>query len=233
MGQALISGNGAFIRRDNATTHRRDNENNAITINRHEVRGSGRAAFINGADRTEHAGCEMMKKIHSPLDDRTIAVLKAGDEVLLSGTVYTARDQAHLRMCRMLRDGRPLPVDLKGQVIYYCGPSPAGSRVIGSCGPTTAGRMDPFTPELLDEGLRGMIGKGRRSPQVIDAVKASGAVYFLAPGGAGAYLSGKVLTCETAAFADLGPEAIYRLEVENIPLIVGIDCTGRDIYDNL
>ncbi|MBD3296047.1 MAG: TRZ/ATZ family protein [Candidatus Omnitrophica bacterium] len=175
----------------------------------------------------------MMKKIHTPLDDRTIEGLKAGDQVLLSGTVYTARDQAHLRMSRLLKEDQPLPVDLKGQIIYYCGPSPGGSRVIGSCGPTTSGRMDRFTPELLEAGLRGMIGKGRRTGEVKRAVKTKGSIYFLAPAGAGAYISEKVVSSETAAFEDLGPEAIYRLEVKDLPLIVGIDCTGHDIYDNL
>jgi len=171
-----------------------------------------------------------MKRINTPLDDKTIAGLKAGDEVLLSGTVYTARDQAHLRMAGMLERGEKLPLDLGGQVIYYCGPTPSGKRVIGSCGPTTSGRMDAFTPELLKAGLKGMIGKGRRSPDVKMSVQNNKAVYFIAPGGAGAYLSDRVKKCKVMAFEDLGPEAIYELEVEDFPLIVGIDSAGRDVY---
>ena len=133
----------------------------------------------------------------------------------------------------MLKDGKALPVELEGQVIYYCGPTPPGKKVIGSCGPTTSGRMDPFTPALLKVGMKGMIGKGRRSPEVALATKKHGAVYFAAPGGAGAYLSGKVLECEVVAFGDLGPEAIHRLKVKDFPLVVIIDCEGRDLYERL
>lgn len=171
--------------------------------------------------------------IRTPLDKNTIASLRAGDEVLLSGVIYTARDQVHLRLCEMIKRSENLPVDLNGQVIYYCGPAPSGSRVIGACGPTTSSRMDPFTPMLLEAGLKGMIGKGARSAEVTGAIKHNGAVYFLAPGGAGAYLSERVKKCEVVAFEDLGPEAIYRLEIEDFPLVVGIDCKGRDIYSKI
>jgi fumarate hydratase subunit beta len=171
-----------------------------------------------------------MKRIQAPLDEKTITVLKAGDEVLLSGTILTARDQAHLKLCKMLEEKKELPVDLQRQVVYYCGPTPPGSRVIGSCGPTTSGRMDSFTPALLEVGMKGMIGKGKRSPEVTAAVKKNKAVYFVAPAGAGAYLSEKVTASDVIAFKELGAEAIYRLEVKDFPLIVAIDCEGTDIY---
>ena len=173
----------------------------------------------------------MALHIRTPLDKNTIASLRAGDEVLLSGVIYTARDQAHLKLCEMVKNGESLPVDLAGEIIYYCGPSPSGNRVIGSCGPTTSSRMDPFTPTLLEVGLKGMIGKGTRSGEVARAIKRRGAVYFLAPGGAGAYLSERVKECEIVAFENLGPEAIYRLKVEDFPLVVGIDRKGRDVYN--
>jgi fumarate hydratase subunit beta len=161
-----------------------------------------------------------IKKISLPLRSEDIKGLKPGEEVRLSGTMYTARDQAHLRMSELLKEGKALPVDIRGQIIYYCGPTPAGDRVIGSCGPTTSGRMDAFTPALIEAGLKGMIGKGRRSPEVLKAISSNGAVYFLAPGGAGAYLSARVRKAEVAAFEDLGPEAVYRLEVEDFPAVV-------------
>ena len=174
-----------------------------------------------------------MKKITTPLDEKTIRALKAGDEVLLSGTIYTARDQAHVRLCEIIKNGDNLPVDLKGQAIYYCGPTPPGKRVIGACGPTTSGRMDPFTPVLLERGVKALIGKGRRSPEVAKALKRFRGVYLLAPGGAGAFLSEKVKSCRLIAFEDLGPEAIYELVVEDFPLVVGIDASGKDIYERL
>lgn len=176
---------------------------------------------------------EKLKKIKTPLDESTIKSLKAGDHVLLTGTIYTARDQAHLRLTEMLERKERLPVDLAGEVIYYCGPTPSGKRVIGACGPTTSSRMDRFTPQVLDAGVKGMIGKGRRSPKVRESIKRTGAVYFLAPGGAAAYLSVKVKACEVVAFHDLGAEAIYKLEVEDFPLVVGIDALGNDIYERL
>ncbi|MFC1480085.1 FumA C-terminus/TtdB family hydratase beta subunit [Candidatus Omnitrophota bacterium] len=171
-----------------------------------------------------------IKRIQAPLDEKTIKSLKAGEEVLLSGIIYTARDQAHLRLCEMIKNREKMPVDLDGQIIYYCGPAPSGNRVMGSCGPTTSGRMDSFTPTLLEAGMKGMIGKGKRSGDVARAIKRHHAVYFLAPGGAGAYLSEKVRRCETVAFEDLGPEAIYKLTVEDFPMVVGIDYKGHDIY---
>lgn len=171
-----------------------------------------------------------MKRIVTPLNKESIKSLKAGEEVLLTGTIYTARDQAHLRMCRMLENKETLPFDMEGEIIYYCGPTPAGGRIIGACGPTTSSRMDAFTEPLLRAGLLGMIGKGSRSEKVRDAVKRYKAVYFIAPGGAGAYLSKKVKSCAIEGFEDLGPEAIYRLEVEDFPLVVGIDSKGNDIY---
>ena len=171
-----------------------------------------------------------MKKIVAPLKEKDIASLEAGDQVLLSGVIYTARDQAHLRIIGLMEEKKALPIDLADQVIYYCGPTPPGPRVIGACGPTTSSRMDAFTPAVLEAGLKGIIGKGRRSDAVRESIRSNKAVYFLAPGGAGAYLSERVKACEVVAFEDLGAEAIHRLEVEDFPLIVGIDSRGRDIY---
>ena len=172
------------------------------------------------------------KHITTPLDATTIAGLKTGEEVLLTGVIYTARDQAHLRLASMLRSRKALPVSLKGEIIYYCGPTPAPrGKAIGSCGPTTSGRMDAFTPVLLKAGLKGMIGKGRRNDEVKKGIKRCKAVYFLAPAGAGAYLSKKVRASKVVAFKDLGPEAIYRLEVRDFPLVVGIDARGKDVYE--
>lgn len=174
-----------------------------------------------------------MKKINMPLTGEAIKDLEAGDEVLLSGTIYTARDQAHLRIVKMIEEGKELPIDLNGQTLYYCGPAPSGGRPIGSCGPTTSSRMDVFTPKVLEKGIKGMIGKGARSLAVVDAIKEYGAVYFAAPGGAGAYLSDKVKSCEVVGFSDLGPEALYKLEVEDFPVIVAVDSKGKDIYERL
>ena len=171
------------------------------------------------------------KKISTPLTDEVISGLRSGEEVLLSGIIYTARDQAHSRMCEMMRKGENLPIDLEGVVIYYCGPSPPGDRVIGSCGPTTSSRMDPFTPQILKAGVKGLIGKGRRSSEVCKAIKNEDAVYFLAPAGAAAYLSNCVKKCDVVAFEDLGPEAIHKLEVEDFPLVIAIDHEGNDIYN--
>jgi len=171
-----------------------------------------------------------MKKIRTPLDSKEIRKLKAGDEVLLSGTIYTARDEAHLRLVELMKKSKTFPVPLKGEIIYYSGPAPSVTHVIGSCGPTTSNRMDSFTPQLLKAGVKYMIGKGTRSKEVARAIKRYSGIYFLAPGGAGAYLSLKVKSCNAAAFKSLGPEAIYRLEVENFPLVVGIDCNGNDVY---
>ncbi|MDD5120621.1 MAG: FumA C-terminus/TtdB family hydratase beta subunit [Candidatus Omnitrophica bacterium] len=157
--------------------------------------------------------------------------LKAGKEILLSGTIYTARDQAHKRLVAAIKNSSRLPIELKNAVIYYCGPTkkPKG-RVIGSCGPTTSSRMDEFTPLLLKRGLRGMIGKGARSAEVRDALKKYKGVYFVTYAGCGALLSRHVIKAKTIAYADLGPEAICKLEVKDFPLIVAIDASGRSIY---
>jgi fumarate hydratase subunit beta len=157
--------------------------------------------------------------------------LKAGREVLLSGVLYSARDQAHQRLSDLLKEGRDLPVDLRGQLIYYMGPAPTPpGKVIGSCGPTTAGRMDPFAPGLLRYGIAGMIGKGDRTEEVYRAVKETKGVYFYAYGGCGALYAECVRSVSIAAFDDLGPEAIYRLEVEDFPVIVAMDTKGGSIY---
>ena len=157
--------------------------------------------------------------------------LKAGDEILYTGKLYTARDQAHKRLVEEIKRGKKLPHDLRGQIIYYCGPTftPKG-RVIGSCGPTTSSRMDEFTPLLLKAGLKGMLGKGIRSEDVMKAIKKYKAVYFLAYSGCGALLTRYVSKKRLVAYADLGPEAIYELEVKDFPLIVAIDSKGRSIY---
>jgi fumarate hydratase subunit beta len=164
---------------------------------------------------------------------KRFARCKAGDAVLFSGVIYTARDQAHKRLAEAIRKGRKLPLSLSGQIIYYCGPTktPPG-RPIGSCGPTTSARMDEFTPDLLKIGLRGMIGKGSRSKEVAAAIKKYQAVYFLTYAGCGALLSRFVKSARPVAYKELGPEAIYRLEVQDFPLIVAIDSKGRSIYKN-
>ena len=170
----------------------------------------------------------MTHSITLPLTDDAVRSLKAGDEVRLTGVIYTARDAAHKRLCELLEAGDPLPVDLQGQVIYYTGPAPTPpGYAIGSCGPTTSYRMDRYTPALLDRGLKGMIGKGRRSAEVIDAIVRHTAVYFSAEGGCGALLANYVKTCRVVAFPELGTEAIHRLEVEDLPVSVFCDCTGK------
>lgn len=170
--------------------------------------------------------------IKTPLTKDVIGGLKAGDEVLLSGVIFTARDAAHKRLYDILKKGKRIPINLKDAVIYYCGPTPPmARRVIGSCGPTTSSRMDAFTPDLLGQGLGGMIGKGDRSAEVVKAIKKYRSVYFLAPGGLGALLSTKVRSSKPILFKDLGPEAVYRLEVKDFPLIVGIDSKGKNVYD--
>ena len=174
----------------------------------------------------------MDRYIQAPVSKEDARSLKAGDYVYLSGTIYTARDAAHKRMKEALDQGQTLPFDLKGSVIYYMGPSPAREgRPIGSAGPTTASRMDKYTPELLDLGLGAMIGKGKRSPAVIDAMIRNGAVYFAAVGGAGALLSKCILSSEIVAYEDLGAEAIRKLEVKNFPVIVVIDSQGNNWYE--
>lgn len=174
----------------------------------------------------------MDQYIQAPVSKEDARSLKAGDYVYLSGTIYTARDAAHKRMKEALDQGQTLPFDLKGSVIYYMGPSPAREgRPIGSAGPTTASRMDKYTPELLDLGLGAMIGKGKRSPAVIDAMVRNVAVYFAAVGGAGALLSKCILSSEIVAYEDLGAEAIRKLEVKNFPVIVVIDSQGNNWYE--
>lgn len=174
----------------------------------------------------------MTHKLHVPVNKEDIRTLKAGDYVYLTGTVYTARDAAHKRMQEALDAGKELPFDLAGNAIYYMGPSPAREgRPIGSAGPTTASRMDKYTPELLDLGLGAMIGKGKRSQAVLDAIVRNGSVYFAAVGGAGALLSKRILSSEVIAYEDLGTEAIRRLEVEDFPVVVVVDCQGNNLYE--
>ena len=174
---------------------------------------------------------KMDRKLKLPLTDAEIESLHVGDYVYLTGTVYTARDAAHKRMYEALEEGRDLPIDLKDQMIYYMGPSPAREgRVIGSAGPTTATRMDKYAPKLLDLGQKGMIGKGKRSREVRDAIVRNKAVYFAAVGGAGALLSRCIISAEVVAYEDLGTEAIRKLEVKDFPVIVAIDCHGEKIY---
>lgn len=171
-----------------------------------------------------------MKRIAAPLGEGDIENLKSGDEVLLSGIIYTARDQAHKRLIEAIKQGKQLPIDLKGACIYYCGPAktPKG-KVIGSSGPTTASRMDEFTPGLLKAGLKAMIGKGRRSENVVEAIKKYKAVYFITYAGCGALLSKYIKNARTAAYKDLGPEAIYELEIEDFPVTVAVDVKGEKL----
>lgn len=174
----------------------------------------------------------MDKHITVPMNKETAGALRAGEYVYLTGTVYTARDAAHKRMDEILQNGGTLPFDIKEQIVYYMGPSPAREgRPIGSAGPTTASRMDKYTPRLLDLGMGGMIGKGKRSPEVIEAVVRNGAVYFAAVGGAGALLSKCITSSEVVAYDDLGTEAVRKLRIENFPVIVVIDSKGNNLYE--
>lgn len=174
----------------------------------------------------------MNKTVTTPLTDDVIRELKAGDYVNLTGVLYTARDAAHKRMTESLEKGEKLPINIEDIIIYYMGPSPAREgRPIGSAGPTTASRMDKYTPRLLDLGVKGMIGKGRRSQEVVDAIVRNGCVYFAAVGGAGALLSQRILKSEVVAYDDLGTEAIRRLEVRDFPVIVVIDAQGNNLYE--
>lgn len=171
-------------------------------------------------------------EIKAPIEKEIAKRLRVGDMVYITGTIYTARDAAHKRMDEALSEGKELPFDIKGNIIYYMGPSPAREgRPIGSAGPTTASRMDKYTPRLLDLGLGGMIGKGRRNPKVIDAMVKNGAVYFAAIGGAGALLSKAIVESEIIAYDDLGTEAIRKLKVERFPAIVVIDSEGNNLYE--
>lgn len=173
-----------------------------------------------------------MIKIEAPLTKEAIANLKAGDVVSISGTIYTARDAAHKRMIEALKEGKELPIDVKDQIIYYVGPCPAKpGKVLGPAGPTTSGRMDVYTPKLLELGLGGMIGEGERSKEVIDAMTANKAVYFGATGGAGALIARCIVKQEIIAYPELGPEALRKLEVKDFPAIVIIDSQGNNLYD--
>ena len=176
----------------------------------------------------------MEKKIHAPLVSEEIKELRAGDYVYITGTVYTTRDAAHKRMEEALNQGSHLPLDLKDNVIYYMGPSPARQgRPIGSAGPTTASRMDKYTPRLLDLGLKGMIGKGKRTPEVAEAIVRNQAVYFAAVGGAGALLSKCIVESQMIAYEDLGTEAIRKLTVKDFPAVVVIDSLGNNLYEQV
>ncbi|HKN47685.1 MAG TPA: Fe-S-containing hydro-lyase [Candidatus Polarisedimenticolia bacterium] len=179
------------------------------------------------------AAADGIKEVTPPLSDADVASLKAGDRVRISGVLYTARDAAHARLFPLIEQGKPLPIEVRGQIIYYTGPSPARpGAVVGSIGPTTGGRMDKFTPALLELGLKATIGKGARSQAVKDALRRHTAVYFGAIGGAGAVLSQFVKALEVVAYEDLGTEAIRRLEVEGFPAIVVNDCHGGDLYED-
>jgi len=170
--------------------------------------------------------------LEAPLTKDTLNFLHSGDQVQIFGVIYTARDAAHERMWQAIQQGRELPFDPQGQIIYYVGPTPPPpGRIIGSAGPTTASRMDPFTPMLIERGLKGMIGKGRRSESVRQAAIAHGCVYFGSVEGTAALLSGCIQDAQVVAFADLGPEAIYRLTVSGFPAVVVNDLHGRDLYE--
>lgn len=175
----------------------------------------------------------MNHHIETPLTKEKVKELQAGDYVYLTGTIYTARDAAHKRLFETYHKGESLPLEVKDNIIYYLGPSPAREgQVIGSAGPTTSSRMDKYTPLLLDNGLVGMIGKGKRSQEVLDAIKKNGAVYFAAVGGAGALLSQCIKEATVVAYEDLGTEAIRKLRVEKLPVIVVVDCHGNNLYES-
>jgi fumarate hydratase subunit beta len=171
-------------------------------------------------------------RLAAPLSPLAVESLHAGDRVVLSGAVYTARDAAHARLVALLREGKPLPFPAEGQILYYVGPTPPRPGApIGSAGPTTSGRMDPYTPALLDAGIKGLIGKGSRSAEVREALVRHRAVYFAATGGAGALLARRIVSSELVAWEDLGPEAVRRLVVEDFPLVVINDVFGNDLYE--
>ena len=170
-------------------------------------------------------------RLKTPLSDEDVKRLKIGDRILINGVIYTGRDAAHKRLFDLLKGGKDLPFDIKGQIIYYVGPTPAKpGQALGSAGPTTSYRMDAYSPSLIERGLKGMIGKGMRSEAVKEAMKKYKAVYFAATGGAGALLAKRVKKAEVVAYEDLGPEAIRRLEVEDLPVIVVNDVSGNDLY---
>ena len=173
-----------------------------------------------------------MKKLRPPLTEKDVRSLKAGDEVLINGTVYTARDMAHKRLCEAINSGKSLPFELEGAIIYFCGPTPAQpGRVIGAAGPTTSSRIDSFSPKLLAGGLKAMIGKGYRSAEVREALKKYTAVHLSTIGGAGALLSKHIVAAEIIAYEDLGTEAIRKLKVADFPDIVAYDCYGKSVYE--
>jgi fumarate hydratase subunit beta len=177
---------------------------------------------------------EGLKEVCVPFTAGKLETLAAGELVSFTGVFFTGRDQTHRRLCLLLDEGKPLPVDLAGQLLYYVGPSPAKpGQVIGAAGPTTSYRMDAYTPQLLDLGLKATLGKGARSPEVRKAMQAAGAVYFATIGGAGALLSKCIRSCELVAFADAGPEGLFRLEVENFPAVMINDLHGRDYYEQV
>ncbi len=172
----------------------------------------------------------LITELNTPLDENIFS-LKSGDIVHLSGIIYTARDMAHLRICDMLRENKELPFPLKDQIVYYCGPAPTPpGKACGAAGPTTSKRMDSLTPSLLNAGLKGMIGKGPRADSVRKEIQRHRAIYLIAAGGCGALIAEHITRCGMVAFNDLGPEAVYRMEVDNLPLVVGIDTLGNDIY---
>jgi fumarate hydratase subunit beta len=176
---------------------------------------------------------ERVKKLCAPLTEAEVRQLRASDEVVINGTVYTARDMAHRRLCRSLDRGEPLPMELEGAILYFVGPTPARpGRVIGAAGPTTSARMDPFSPKLIADGLRAMIGKGYRNPEVREALAQYGAVHLATLGGAGALLSRHIIRAEIIAYEDLGTEAIRKLEVVDFPAIVAYDAAGGSVYDD-
>lgn len=174
----------------------------------------------------------MPVKINTPLTREKARELKAGDSCLISGIIYTARDAAHKRLCELIAENKPLPLDVKDSIVYFVGPTPEKpGEVIGSAGPTTSYRMDAYSPDLIELGQTGMIGKGKRGPKVIDAMKKYGAVYFGAIGGCGALLSKCIKKAEVIAYDDLGAEAIRKLEVEDFPVVVVIDSEGNNLYE--
>ena len=171
------------------------------------------------------------RTIAPPLSDEVIEGLRTGDRLLITGTLYTGRDAAHKRLAALIDEGRPLPIDLEGQIIYFVGPTPPRpGEVIGAAGPTTSGRMDAYSPKLLDRGLKAMIGKGARNQAVRDALKRNKAVYLAATGGAGALLARRVTSAKVVAYEDLGPEAIHELQVKDFPVVVINDIYGGDLY---
>ena len=174
----------------------------------------------------------MTKKIQTPLTREAVRELRAGDSCLITGTIYTARDAAHKRIVSMLSKGEKPPFEIEGAVVYYAGPTPAKNGLaVGSCGPTTSSRMNPYAPVMLEYGLAGIIGKGQMSDEVKEALKKRGAVYFCAVGGAGALAAKAIKNCEVVAFDDLGCESVKGMEIENFSLIVGIDAMGNSIFD--